>query len=178
MIVAEKMKTKESINWAEVIKDNNFFNRATHIELEKHNIDERSWNLIREITFHWQVFVFLFCQEWAFDHRNGRLISLVVIKTCPSLFALLSAIIRFFDLAFLVWNSLAEERGNKRTVVSVRNDFTSGDFRTEWLCKWIFFWKEFQIDRRTSSRIAVWEDLYTRWFKEAPLSLRLECNAW
>ena len=42
MIVAEKMKTKESINWAEVIKDNNFFNRATHIELEKHNIDERS----------------------------------------------------------------------------------------------------------------------------------------
>ena len=31
MIVAEKMKTKESINWAEVIKDDNFFNRATHI---------------------------------------------------------------------------------------------------------------------------------------------------
>ena len=31
MIVAEKMKTKESINWTEVIKDDNFFNRATHI---------------------------------------------------------------------------------------------------------------------------------------------------
>ena len=148
------------------------------LTLEKYKTDERSWNLIREITFHWQVFVFLFCQEWAFDHRNGRLISLVVIKTFPRLFAFLSAIVRFFDLAFLVWNSLAEKRGNKRTVVSVRNDFTSGDFRTEWLCKWIFFWKEFQIDRRTSSRIAVWEDLYTRWFKEAPLSLRLECNAW
>ena len=31
MIVAEKMKTKESINWAEVIKDDKFFNRATHM---------------------------------------------------------------------------------------------------------------------------------------------------
>jgi len=31
MIVAAEMKTEESINWAEVIKDHNFSNRATHI---------------------------------------------------------------------------------------------------------------------------------------------------
>ena len=31
ILVAEEVKTKVCINWAEVIKSHNFFNRATHI---------------------------------------------------------------------------------------------------------------------------------------------------
>ena len=132
----KKWKKTTFVNWAEVIEVHDLFNRATHLGQIK--IDEHSFNYIRETTLHWHVFVFkfLFCREWAADHRNGRLISLFVIKTCPRLFVFLYAIVCFFDLAFLVWNSLHEERGNKRTVlettspweISIRMCFANGYF--------------------------------------------------
>ena len=134
MLVDEKMETTLCVSWAEVMEVHELFNRATHLGQLK--INEHSFNYIRETTLHWQVFVFefLFCREGAADHRNGLLTSLFVIKTCPRLFAFLQAIACFFDLAFLLWNSLDEERGSKRTVlettlpreISIRSGFANG----------------------------------------------------